>query len=181
MTQFPRSVVLAGPGDRIVDEGLSDLLAAPVGNAAATAPARIDGVRIGSLVGFADDGATPLVTYSGQPGVAAIRARSVVALHAGHMDRPAVLMFDEGDPARPIVLGCLEVPAASGLNSVPGQIEVEADGHRVVVSARNQIVLRCGKASITLTKEGKVLVQGTYVSTHSSGAMRIMGGSVQIN
>jgi hypothetical protein len=42
-------------------------------------------------------------------------------------------------------------------------------------------VLRCGKASITLTKAGKVLVQGTYVSHRSSGVIRIKGGAVQLN
>jgi hypothetical protein len=42
-------------------------------------------------------------------------------------------------------------------------------------------VLKCGNASITLTKAGKILVEGTYVSNRSSGVMRIKGGSVQIN
>ncbi len=46
---------------------------------------------------------------------------------------------------------------------------------------QDQIVLRCGKASITLTKEGKVILQGAYVSNQSSGVLRLKGGSVQIN
>jgi hypothetical protein len=50
-----------------------------------------------------------------------------------------------------------------------------------MVSAKEQLVLRCGKASITLTKEGKVLIQGAYVSSRSSGVNRIKGGSVQLN
>ena len=58
---------------------------------------------------------------------------------------------------------------------------VEADGERLVVDARDQLVLRCGKASITLTKAGKVLIQGTYLSSRSSGVNRIKGGSVQLN
>jgi hypothetical protein len=65
--------------------------------------------------------------------------------------------------------------------SETGQIEVDADGKRLIVSAEERIVLRCGKASITLTKEGKILVQGAYVSNQSSGVLRIKGGSVQIN
>ena len=63
----------------------------------------------------------------------------------------------------------------------PGQVEVDADGERLVVSAKEQIVLLCGQASITLTKAGKVLIQGTYVSTRSSGVNRVKGASVQIN
>jgi hypothetical protein len=49
------------------------------------------------------------------------------------------------------------------------------------MSATDQMVLRCGKASITLTKEGKVIIQGAYVSSHSAGVLRLKGGSVQIN
>jgi hypothetical protein len=67
------------------------------------------------------------------------------------------------------------------LPSLPGHVEVEADGKRLVISAQDQIVLRCGKASITLAKEGKLIIQGAYVSSQSSGVLRIKGGSVQIN
>jgi uncharacterized protein (DUF2345 family) len=55
------------------------------------------------------------------------------------------------------------------------------DGESVVIEAREQVVLRCGRASITLTKAGKILIQGEYVSSRSAGVNRIKGGSVQIN
>jgi hypothetical protein len=42
-------------------------------------------------------------------------------------------------------------------------------------------VLRCGKASITLTSAGKVLIRGTYVLSRSSGVNKIKGGSIQLN
>ena len=67
------------------------------------------------------------------------------------------------------------------LTEQPGQIEVDADGQRVIISAKDQIVLRCGKASITLTQAGKVLIQGSYVLSQSTGTNRIKGGSVDIN
>ena len=73
-----------------------------------TAQPRIDGVAIGTLVGFADGGATPLVTYPDQPATAALPARATVDLHAAHIGRQAVLMFEEGDPDRPIIVGCLQ-------------------------------------------------------------------------
>ena len=55
------------------------------------------------------------------------------------------------------------------------------DGERLVVAAKEQLVLRCGKAKITLTQAGKVLIEGTYVSTRATGVNRVKGGVVQIN
>jgi len=141
----------------------------------------IAGVRIGNLVGMTDEGKTPLVVFPGQRGSASVGARAVLDLHADHIGRDVVLMFEDGDPERPIVLGCLPRAAGWPVAERPGQVEVDADGERLMVSAKEQLVLRCGKASITLTKEGKVLIQGAYVSSRSSGVNRIKGGSVQLN
>ncbi len=58
---------------------------------------------------------------------------------------------------------------------------MDADGQRMVVSAKEQLVLRCGQASITLTKAGKVLIDGTHVLSRASGVNRVKGGSVQLN
>lgn len=142
-------------------------------------PARIDGVLTGVLIGFKDSGAVPLVIFPGQPQSAAVPARTTVDLHGAHIGRQVVLMFDGGDPLRPIVMGCIRGEVA--LAEQPGQVEVDVDGERLLVTAKEQLVLRCGKASITLTKAGKVLIQGAYVSSRSSGVNRIKGGSVQLN
>jgi hypothetical protein len=108
-------------------------------------------------------------------------ARATIDLHGAHVGRQAVMMFEEGDPYRPIIVGCLQSENARALSPAAGHVEVDADGERLIVSAKDQIVLRCGKASVTLTKEGKLILQGTYVSSQSSGVLRIKGGSVQIN
>jgi hypothetical protein len=145
------------------------------------APTSLSGAVTGTLIGFSDEGRTPLVLFPGQSGSAAVPAASIVDVHGMHIGRQVVLVFDHGDPARPIIMGLLRHPQAWPLPEQPGQVEVEADGERLIVSAKEQLVLRCGKASITLTKAGKVLIQGAYVSNRSSGVMRIKGGSVQIN
>jgi Domain of unknown function (DUF6484) len=174
--------VLLDPAEQLRDLELEQLLAAPIATPpSGNAPIRIDGVRIGTLVGFGEGGAIPLVTFSGQPTPAAQPARATLDLHAAHLGRSAVLMFEEGDPSRPIIVGCLQKVGENDLPDRPDHTEVEADGKRLVVSAADQIVLRCGKSSITLTKEGKVIIQGAYVSSHSAGVLRLKGGSVHIN
>jgi hypothetical protein len=141
----------------------------------------ITGILVGELVAIKDYGCTPLILYPGQAGTAALAARSMIDLHAAHIGKRVVLMFESGDPGRPIVMGVLREADTWPLEECGGQVEVDADGHRLILRAREQLVLHCGKASITLTKAGKVLIQGTYVLSRSTGVNRIKGGSVQIN
>ncbi len=143
-----------------------------------TAPA---GVLIGELLALADEGRTALVRFGADAERGAVRARSTVDLHGAHIGKPVVLMFENADPSRPIVMGVLRGEVGWPLEDKPGQVQVHADGARLVVSAKEQLVLRCGKASITLTKAGKVLIEGAYVSSRSSGVNRLKGGSVQLN
>ena len=157
------------------------------GSAEPATPARLSaadrfyGVLIGTLIGFNEDGRTPLVLYPGQPGSAALGASATVDLRGTHIGRPVALMLEGGDPRRPMVIGLMRMEQAWPLSEQPSTAEVDVDGEQLVVTAREQLVLRCGKASITLTKAGKILIQGAYVSNRSSGVLRLKGGSVQIN
>lgn len=144
-------------------------------------PSMMPGVVVGALLALTDNGCTALVSFPGQPEGGAVRARSVVDLHEPHIGANVTLMFEQGDPARPIVMGVLRGQTAWPLSAQPATVQVDLDGERMIVSAKEQLVLRCGKASITLTKAGKVLIDGTYVSSRASGVNRVKGGSVQLN
>lgn len=173
-------------GLKQLEEEAVDAIAAPEANPlsvlvagrAATTSSPFGGIVVGELVGMTEQ--TPLVVYPGQTGSAAIAARSIVDVQSTHVGKPVVLVFDGGDPAKPIVLGVLRHDTSS-LDPSPGQVEIDADGKRLTVTAQQELVLRCGKASIVLTKAGKVLVEGTYISSRSSGVNKIKGGSVHIN
>ena len=136
---------------------------------------RIDGVVIGVLMGFAADGA-PLVVYPGNPAEAAAAARSTAILGPGDVGREVALLFEGGDAARPLVVGRLVRPEAT-------PVEVVRDGAEEVLqlTAEREIVLRCGKASITLTRAGKVLIRGEYIFSRSTGVNKLKGGSIQLN
>jgi len=60
-------------------------------------------------------------------------------------------------------------------------IEADAEGKRVRLVAKDEIVIECGKASITLRRNGRVVVRGTHVETNSQGMNRIKGGQVSVN
>lgn len=143
--------------------------------------APLPAVVTGELVAITEDGSTPLVVFAGQRGTAAVRARTVVDLHGPHIGQAVVLMFEGGDPGRPIVMGVLRGAAGWPLSDAPGQVQVDADGERMIVSAKEELVMRCGRASITLTRSGKVLIRGTHVLSRSSGVNRLKGGAVLLN
>lgn len=138
-------------------------------------------VITGELVAITEDGCTPLVVFPGQQGSAAVRAGTVVDLRGQHIGQPVVLVFDGGDPARPIVVGVLRGSSGWPLADAPGEVQVDVDGERMLVSAKEELVMRCGRASITLTRSGKVVIRGTHVVSRSSGVNRLKGGAVLLN
>ena len=101
--------------------------------------------------------------------------------------REVLLAFDNNDPQHPIIVDTMyslidEITEHSTV-VIEGESPQDAiiDGKRIVFDAQEDIVLRCGKASITLTKAGKVLIKGEYVLSRSSGPNKIRGGSIQLN
>ncbi len=139
---------------------------------------RLDGVVIGVLIGL-DDKSHPLVAFPGNPSTTGVEARSTTALNSGDIGHEVALLFEGGNPSLPLIIGRIQHPEVIFENDSP--MAAELDGERLVFSAKKEIVLKCGKASITLTKAGKVIIRGAYLLNRSSGVNRIKGGSVQIN
>jgi hypothetical protein len=157
----------AGDGETLLELVLAEH------EARAAERARIDGVVVGTIAALDASGA-PIVTYPGGP-EGGLAARAIAAIGPGDVGREVALLFEGGDPTRPLVMGKMHSPSAAP------RTEVTTDGERLELRAEKEIVLSCGKASITLTRAGKVLIRGEYVLSRSSGVHRIQGGSVQIN
>lgn len=137
---------------------------------------------IGELVGISADAVrTPLVCYEVEGRKRSSRARSTVALRDDQVGASVVLLLPREAAASPILLGVVRPEGQQGDEPGGEHLEVQADGERLIVSARQQLVLRCGKASITLTRSGKVLIRGEHVSSRATGLNRIKGGRVDIN
>ncbi|WP_407737280.1 DUF6484 domain-containing protein [Hyalangium sp.] len=110
--------------------------------------------------------------------------------HAIASRQGVVLMFENGDPSLPLIMGLVQAISATPLVDAilenlpaPAPMEATVDGKPRVVEleAQDELVLRCGQASITLRRNGKILIRGVQVETRASGTNRIKGGSVQIN
>ena len=145
-------------------------------------PSRIDGVVVGHVVAVDNDG-EPFVEYPGSPDEA-YRALSTVAIESGDVGRDVAICFVRGIPSRPVIIGFMWEPdleRESAPASESQKLRVESGEDYVVVEADKELTLRCGKSSITLTRAGKVLIRGKYISSRSAGVNRVKGGSVQIN
>ena len=137
--------------------------------------ARVDGVVIGVLLDV-PTAQGPVVAFPGCPGDTGLAARTTTPLTREDIGVQVALMFEAGDLAKPLVIGRLQ-----RLPNTTTPAIAHLDGERLEFCAQRELVLRCGKASITLTRAGKVIIRGTYLSSRSSGVNRIKGGSVQIN
>ncbi|MEN0108404.1 MAG: DUF6484 domain-containing protein [Pseudomonas sp.] len=143
---------------------------------------QLDGVVIGILLDV-PEASRPVVAFPGCPLETGIAATTTTQLSREDIGTQVALMFVAGDPSQPLVIGRIQrLPPTPAPAAAPAEVMVASlDGERLEFSAEKEIVLRCGKASITLTREGKVIIRGAYLSSRSTGVNRIKGGSVQIN
>lgn len=140
----------------------------------------IDGVVIGLFISINNEG-LPLIAYPGNPDETAVSARSTVTMLSKDIGCEVALLFERGDPRLPFIIGKVQHVDTEKNEKKNEPAHAELDGESIVLSAKQNITLKCGKASITLTKAGKVILRGAYLLSRSSGVNRIKGGSVQIN
>ncbi|MFY2560376.1 DUF6484 domain-containing protein [Corallococcus terminator] len=153
---------------------------------------RISEPRVGWVVGE-DAWGNLQVDFPGNK-LGPLSARGTVAIgteaaaEAIRQHQGAVLLFENGDPALPLLMGLLKAPTTTplidsllddSLSRVP--VEARVDGKRVVIEGREEVVLRCGKASLTLRRDGQVVLRGVNVRTEAEQVQKIKGGKVQIN
>ncbi|MDM0044963.1 DUF6484 domain-containing protein [Variovorax dokdonensis] len=111
-----------------------------------------------------------------------VRARTTVTLRTETVGSTVLVLCEDGDWTRAIIVGVVQDPASTAAPIArPVQVEVHADDDRLVLSAQREIVLKCGAASITLTRAGKVLIEGNYVMSRSTGYNKIKGAAIDIN
>lgn len=156
-------------------------------------------IIIGTLVKFSDQG-EPCVNFSENPSSSDLQAISTLSLTKKHVGKQVALLFSNGDINLPVIMGIIHNPLQDMLENFdqsdadtnarnenrhteePIKVDdVLIDGNKITFNAKEQIVLKCGESSITLTKAGKILIRGKYLLNRSTGVNRIMGGSVQVN
>lgn len=157
----------------------------------------VRGSRVGWVTAFDADGVR--VDYAGNPhgpmvARLAIAIDADTATRAASEGRQALLAFEDERSDQPIITGLMSpapMPivassiAASSTEPPPpvagAPYQMEVDGRRLVIEAQDEVVLRCGEASITLRRNGRLAIRGVFIETRARGVNRIKGGTVQIN
>lgn len=150
-----------------------------------------EGLKVGKIASISREGEV-FVDFPGNTN-GEIRARFAGSLDLNKLKetasarRSVLIVFENNDSNLPIIIDTLHSMLDEIAESHDAVLEGEQpedvliDGRRITFDAQEEIVLRCGRSSITLTKAGKVLIRGAYLLSRSSGVNRIKGGSVQIN
>lgn len=167
------------------------------------------GIIVLGFVVDLDDQGRPRVDFNGNPSPVPLVALTTSPINKGHISKQVALLFNNGDLSQPVIMGFIHNPldellenfelAPSEYNitdggeevpkEAPKQTEIKrqddnqvyVDGKQVCIEGAEEVTFKCGKASITLMKSGKILIRGTYLLSRSTGVNRILGGSVQVN
>lgn len=169
-----------------IDNTLVDFLGKPI-----KLNKEAQGPQIGEIVDLNNDGRIMVTCPAYSDGPIHAQLTSTVRDRIVHQKLQAplkvLLVYENSRPECPIIIDTLHTTTAE--STVVHSLDVEVglpqavtvDGKRVTFNAHEEIVLRCGKASIILTSEGRVIIRGAHVMSRSTGPNKIKGGSVQIN
>ncbi len=116
-----------------------------------------------------------------------IQTRTVVDIDPAAVGAEVLLSFDDESDDRPIILGlirdrCEKKKEPARINLDRDQVEAYyLDKQKVEIEAKQEIVLRCGECSVTLRRDGKIIIKGVHVVSRAKGVNKIRGAAVAIN
>jgi hypothetical protein len=136
-----------------------------------------------------------VVTLSAGGGTALVAVDGGTLVSCGILDNAGCSALREGDEVlvwqnggveeRAIVMGRIrKAQGAEPISEAGEEGDTEqgrADPDELVIQARKSLTLRVGDGSITIRKDGRILIKGRELVSHAKGMNRIRGGSVAIN
>jgi len=156
---------------------------------------------IGKVTSINDHG-NPLIAYNEATQILPIEALTTVPLNESSIGKDVAISFAQNQGGVPIVMGVIRrilddvisqqstPPSHAGpahdettnlISTENGKPEIIVDGNKLELSAADEITLRCGKSSITLNKNGKILIKGEHMLNRTAGSYKIKSGSIQLN
>lgn len=143
------------------------------------------GTRVGRIVSI-DKSNAILVTFQGNP-YGPLPARSTVHFSEAHDDQEVVLVFENSDLQRPIIVGLVQDQSlaleatALGLVNRKDIVDITVDGERLILDAKMEIEIRCGRSALIMKPDGKVIIKGDNLVSRARRTNKIRGAAVRIN
>ena len=150
-------------------------------------------ILIGRICELSANG-NPLVSYDDATQLNPVEALSTVPLDKGAIGCEVAISFAQNQGGVPVIMGVIArlidqvmeqtdttkdtAPVVVAEVNTP---ELLIDGKKIQLSATEEISLRCGDTSITLNKNGKILVQGKHMLNRIAGSYQIKSGSIDLN
>lgn len=128
------------------------------------------GTHAATIVDIDGDG-HPMIDVGGT----LLAARTTVPLDRSDVGREVTFCYLGGDRSRPVITGVLEDAAPARTRKLKFRAK------DIDLAAADEITLTCGKASITLRRDGKIVIKGVHILSHASGVSRIRGGTIELN
>ncbi|WLQ14330.1 DUF6484 domain-containing protein [Hahella aquimaris] len=150
-----------------------------------------NGLLIGWVVAI-DSHGMPLVAWNEETKQSPQPALATIPVSEQDRGRQIALSFAQNANSQPIIIGFLFSQLDNAIAytqtsspeidiTSPSPTKVRVNDKNLDIQADKSITIRCGKARITLTADGKILLQGEQVLSRARGAHRIRGGSIQLN
>jgi hypothetical protein len=163
--------------------------------------ANTSSLLVGKVVSINDHG-NPMIAYDEATQTLPVEALTTVPLDVASIGKDVAVSFAQNQGGIPIVMGVIRrilddvisqqteliIPTEdvqdetnNSSNTEVAKPEIIVDGNKLELSAAEEITLRCGKSSITLNKNGKILIKGEHMLNRTSGSYKIKSGSIQLN
>lgn len=145
---------------------------------------------VGTLIKVDDTGRPVVDFHNNENGPLIARTLVQIPLQSEYPDKHSqsvLLIFEKGDPRSPIIAGFVHETLYSKNDEISFPLhhsdpkELIVDKKRISFNAYDEVVIRCGKSSLNLHKNGKVVMKGVQITTRASQANKIRGANVNIN
>lgn len=140
---------------------------------------------LGHLAGIDADGRVlfrPEGSETAVPVAIALEIPDGTLVKAARNGRAAMVLRTTDPQPRWVLTGLVrERVGAKARAAGPGELEVKVDGETVRIEAQRSIELSCGKSSLVLRADGRVVLSGVYVVTKSNGPLKIKGATIALN
>jgi phage baseplate assembly protein gpV len=156
-------------------------------------------IKNGTVAGFKEEGVYLVETDADRTMIPAyvlqITQGAIPAINIGDQ----VLMIMDSNHVQGYIIGVInsfkenkkkEVQEKDTLNYPDEMVELDmpkkldkvcVNGKRIFIEADEELHLQCGKSSILINRQGKIVIRGTNLISRSSGPNKIKGASVNIN